>query len=241
MAPYRPTWGLALRADASNRWMTTSRACGCIFWGGWGCLWPSKHSFVQAMMNCHNIGVFRGPYTPSTVPKIISACSGGYHPSIWRIGTEHKASCGALGGHFPRQRLWLAMVVLVDVGCWRLTSVQPTVDLSSLLGCKIWTRLLGSWKHVSRSQYVLIRKLWEIKVWFLYLKESSNEWWYMCVSCRILHNPVVFNTCYWWTHVPTVLCDCACRRVYVRGSLVIGLVWVPIQVLLRTRWYLSTL
>ncbi len=74
-------------------------------------------------------------------------------------------------------------------------------DLSSLLGCRFWTRLLGSQKHVSRSQYVLIRKLWEIKVWFLYLKESSKEWWYMCALCRILHDPVVFGTCYWWTHV----------------------------------------
>ncbi len=114
-------------------------------------------------------------------------------------------------------------------------------DLSSLLGSKFWTRLLGSWKHISRSRYVLIRKLVEIKVWFLYLKESSKEWWYMCVSCRILHDPVVFDTCYWWTHVPSVWGGCARRRVYVRGSLVIGLVWVPIQVLLRTRWYLSTL
>ncbi len=113
-------------------------------------------------------------------------------------------------------------------------------DLSSLLGFKFLSRLLGSKKHVSRSWYVLIRKLWEIEVWFLYLKESSNKWWYMCVSCRILHNPVVFDTCYWWTHVPSVLCGCARRRVYVPGSLVIGLVWVPIQVLLRTRWYLST-
>ncbi len=113
-------------------------------------------------------------------------------------------------------------------------------DLSILLGCKFWTRLLGSWKHVSRSWYVLIRKLWGIKVWFLCLRGSWNEWWYMCISCRILHNPIVFDTCYWWTHVPSVLCGCACRRVYVRGSLVIGLVWVPIQVLLCTRWYLST-
>ncbi len=130
--------------------------------------------------------------------------------------------------------------------CWEHHTLSATrweynSDLSSLLGCKFWTRLLGNWKQVSRSWYFLIRKLWEIKVWFLYLKESSNEWWYMCISFRILHNPVVFDTCYWWTHVPSVLCGCACRRVYVHGSLVIGLIWVPIQVLLRTRWYLSTL
>ncbi len=126
----------------------------------------------------------------------------------------------------------------VQYGC--VQTVAENIDLSSLLGSKFWTRLLGSWKHVSRSRYVLIRKLWEIKVWFLYLKESSNEWWYMCILCRILHDPVVFDTCYWWTHVPSVLCGCARRRVYVHGSVVIGLVWVPIQVLLCTRWYLST-
>ncbi len=113
-------------------------------------------------------------------------------------------------------------------------------DLSSLLGCRFWTRLLGSWKHISRSQYALIRKLWVIKVWFLYLKESSKEWWYMCASCRILHDPVVLDTCYWWTHAPSVLCGRACKKVYVRGSLMINLVWVSIQVLLRMQRYLST-
>ncbi len=41
------------------------------FWGCWGCVWPSKCSFVPVTMNCHNIGVFWGPYTPSTAPKII--------------------------------------------------------------------------------------------------------------------------------------------------------------------------
>ncbi len=49
-------------------------------------------------------------------PKVIFACSGGYHPSIRRVGAERKVSCGALGGHFHRPRLWLAMVVMVDGG-----------------------------------------------------------------------------------------------------------------------------
>jgi hypothetical protein len=40
---------------------------------------------------------------------------------------------------------------------------------------------------------------------------------------------------------PSVLCGHARRRVYMRGSLMIGLVRVPIQVLLRTWWYLSNL
>ncbi len=42
-----------------------------VFWGVWGCVWPSTRSFFPAMMNCHNIGVFWGPYTPSTAPKTL--------------------------------------------------------------------------------------------------------------------------------------------------------------------------
>ncbi len=63
-------------ANASNGWVTTLKTCGCIFGGNWWCVWPSKRSFVPAMMHCHNIGVFWGPYTTSTAPKIISACLG---------------------------------------------------------------------------------------------------------------------------------------------------------------------
>ncbi len=101
-----------------------------FFWGGgWGCLWPSKRSFVPAMMHRHNIGVFWGPYTPSTAAKITSACLGGYRPSIRHVCAQRKASCGALGGHYCRQRQWLAMVVSVDVGSWRLTSDRPTVGI----------------------------------------------------------------------------------------------------------------
>ncbi len=97
-----------------------------FFGGGWGCVWPSKCSFIPAMMNCHNIGVFWEPYTPSTAPKIISACSGGCRPSIQRDSAEHNTSCGELGGHFRWQRPWSVMVVLVDVGRWRLMSDWPT-------------------------------------------------------------------------------------------------------------------
>ncbi len=103
------------------------------FGGDWGCVWPSKHSFVPAMMHCHNIIVFWGPYTPSTTPKIISACSGGFQLSIRRIGLERKASCGTLGGHFHRRQPWSAMVVLVDVGRWRLTSDRPTVGIVTIV------------------------------------------------------------------------------------------------------------
>ncbi len=85
------------------------------------------------MINCHNIGVFWGPYTPSTAPKIIPACLGGCRPSIWHVSMEHKASCGVLGVHFRWRRPWLAMVVLVNVGRWRLTSDRPTVGIVKIV------------------------------------------------------------------------------------------------------------
>ena len=51
----------------------------------------------------------------------------------------------------------------------------------------------------------------------------------MCASCRILYDPVVFDTCYLLLMdvFPSTLCGCACRRVYVHGSLTIGLVRAP--------------
>ncbi len=48
----------------------------------------------------------RGVYTLNP-PKTISAILGGCCPSIRSISVEHKASCGALGGHFCRGRPWL--------------------------------------------------------------------------------------------------------------------------------------
>ncbi len=134
MAPQCPTWGLALHADMSNEWVTTPWASRYNFGGGWGCVWPSKHSFVLAMMHHHNIRVFWGSYTPSTPPKIMPTCLGSCCPSIcWHIKVEGKASCGVLGGHFCQQHPWSAMVVLVIVGCWRLTLDQPTVGILTVI------------------------------------------------------------------------------------------------------------
>jgi hypothetical protein len=76
--------------------------------------------------------VLGGIYTLNS-PKKYIACSGGCHPSIWRVGVECKASCGALGGHFCRRRPWSAMVVLVNVGRWRLTSGQSTVGIVKIV------------------------------------------------------------------------------------------------------------
>jgi hypothetical protein len=85
-----------------------------------------------------------GPYTPSTAPKILSACLGGCWWSIWRIGLERKALCGALGGHFCRRRPWSAMVVWVNVGHWRLTSDQPTIGTVTIVYGSIYLFLRRS-------------------------------------------------------------------------------------------------
>jgi hypothetical protein len=53
--------------------------------------------------------------------------------SIHCTSAERKASCGALGGHFCRRRSWSAMVVLVNVGHWRLTSDQSTVGIVKIV------------------------------------------------------------------------------------------------------------
>ncbi len=118
----------------SNGWVTTPIDRRCSFLGGWGCVCPSKCSFVPAMMHCHNIIVFWGPYTPSTASKIISTCLGGYLPSIQCIGVEQKASCGALGGHIRWQQPWSAMVVLVDVGSWRQRQISTVGILKIIYG-----------------------------------------------------------------------------------------------------------
>ncbi len=142
--PLAPHMGLALCANASNGWATTPRDSRCSFLGGWGCVCPSKHSFVPAMMHRHNIGMFWGPYTPSTASNIISVWSGGCCPSIRCVGAEQMASCGALGGHVHRWKPWFAMVVWVNVGSWRLTSDRPTVGIVKIVYGRFFLFLRGS-------------------------------------------------------------------------------------------------
>ncbi len=57
----------------------------------------------------------------NALADVAAGAAGGY------ISAGRKASCGALGGHFRWRQPWLAMVVLVVVGHWRLMSDQPTV------------------------------------------------------------------------------------------------------------------
>ncbi len=120
-----------MRSCAQRRhikWMGNNPpSLGMYFFGGVRVFMALKA--LPAMMHHHKIEVFWRPWTPQQPPKNISACLGGYRPSIWHVGAEQKVSCGALGGHFCRQWLWLAMVVIVDVSHWRRTSDQPTVGI----------------------------------------------------------------------------------------------------------------
>jgi hypothetical protein len=70
------------------------------------CMALKTHDVV-AIHHRPNKGALWRPYTPSTPPKITSASSGGCTLSIWSVGAECKASCGALGGNFHQRRPWL--------------------------------------------------------------------------------------------------------------------------------------
>ena len=65
-----------------------------------GGVWPSKCSFVPAMMMMHprNIGVWMRDIHPLNPLKIVSPCSGGHCPSSEDDGAGRNASCGAFGG-----------------------------------------------------------------------------------------------------------------------------------------------
>ncbi len=80
------------------------------FLGGWGCVWPSKHSFVLAMMNRHNIGVFWGLYTPPTAPKIYLLAWGlpPIHLTCW---------CRAQGLMWGTRGPFLLAAAMVGYGC----------------------------------------------------------------------------------------------------------------------------
>ncbi len=129
----------------SNEWTTTPQASRHFFLVCLGCVWPSKHSNVVAMYHCQNKGALRGPYTPSTPQKIITAWLGGCRPSIQRIGAERKASCGALGGHFRRLRPWL----------WRLWRLW-----CQLCVVKAWSELKPLWSNGTPAYWVSLESSW---------------------------------------------------------------------------------
>jgi hypothetical protein len=66
-------------------------------------------------------------------PKKYIRLLGGSSPihSMCRRGAQ--GLMWGLGGHFRWRRLWLAMVVLVDVGRWRRTSDRPSVGIVKIV------------------------------------------------------------------------------------------------------------
>ncbi len=134
-------------------------------------------------MNHHNIGVFWGPYTSSTAPKIIFACWRGCQPSIQGVGVERKASCGALGGPFCRRRPWSAMVVLVNVGHWRHMSDWPTVGIVKIVYGSIFYSYVDpihscSW-HLTRQPNKKVL--------------DPRTWAFSCFVCPVFHGTPLSN------------------------------------------------
>jgi hypothetical protein len=83
-------------------------------------------------MNCHNIRVFWGPYTPLTAPKSILIAQGvvAYPYVAWR---------GAQGFMWGTRGPFLPAAVMVSYGCvgyvglWRLTSNWPNVGIVKIV------------------------------------------------------------------------------------------------------------
>jgi hypothetical protein len=77
----------------------------------------------------HYWSVFRTIHTLNS-PQNYICLLGGLLPiySICRRGAQ-----GLMWGNFHWWWPWLALVVLVDVGCWRLTSDKPTVEIVKIV------------------------------------------------------------------------------------------------------------
>ena len=89
--------------------------------GGFGGAWPSKRSFVPALMHRRNIGVFLGPHTPSTFEKLFPLARGVFPHQGKRTASgerrphvDRKWTISAGVGH---GRLWLRWSLLA-VGGW---------------------------------------------------------------------------------------------------------------------------
>ncbi len=154
------------------------------------CVLPSKCSFVCSgddELPQHR-SILRAIHNLNS-PQNYTACLGSCRPSIRRISLERKASCGALGGHFCQRQPWLAMVVLVNVGHWWLTSDWPTV---------------GIVKTVCRSifySYVDPIHSWHL-TWQLNKEDLDlRTWAFSCFLCPNFHR--THNSCLKYSHTKT--------------------------------------
>ncbi len=97
-------------------------------------------------------------------PKIIPACLGDCRPSIQHVGAERKSSCGALWGHLCWWQPWSAMVVLVVVVRWRLTSDQPTAGIVKIVYGSIFLFLRRTHTFLRSDLAAKMRNLGESKL-----------------------------------------------------------------------------
>ncbi len=112
---------------------------------------------------------------PFNSPPQISTRSGGCRPSILCIGLEHKASCGALGGHFRQRRPWLAMIVLVVVG----TPVYDTRYVLTIGRSNKKTCLKKIGLHFEPRAWECVRLVPKYLrhgiIWFCFVPESTGQ------------------------------------------------------------------
>ncbi len=129
MAPSTPHEALrSMLTHQMDGWHPPEQA-SIIFGGVEGVYCPQRAPLFRQWCIATTSEYLWGHTHPLHPPKLYPLAPGYCNPSIWCIGVEHKASCGALEGYFCWCRPWSAMVVLVVVSHWRLTSDQPTVGI----------------------------------------------------------------------------------------------------------------
>ncbi len=109
-------------------------------------------------------GALWGPYTPSTPQEITSASSGGCKLFIWSVGTERKASCGVLGGHFRQRWPWLWQL-------WRqlyyvIRQLKISIKILKLVVCnQCLYVLLYIVKHIIIHVLLVVAWEWTLAYW----------------------------------------------------------------------------
>jgi hypothetical protein len=113
------------KADASNGWVTTPIGCGCIFGGGLRVFTALKVLLCSGDdASPQHWSVLRAIHTLNSRKNYIRL--------LGRLSPIHSTSLrGAQGLMWGTRGAFLlgaamVMVVLVDAGCWRLTSDQPS-------------------------------------------------------------------------------------------------------------------
>ena len=110
MAPERPTWGLALRADALYGWAKTPRACGCNFWGVEGVYGPQSAPLFWQWWITTTSECFEGHKHPQQPQKL--------YLLAWGVSSIHSMRWGrAKGLMWGIRGPFLRAAAMVGYGC----------------------------------------------------------------------------------------------------------------------------